>query len=107
MKYAIIILSIALAIVSYIAFKPHPPAYDPSFIERRVHVLDSTNAQLTKDIALEQGKSSKFQAKIDSLQTLKVKPVIIYVDKTKKIDSASAGTVINELSHIFANNNIK
>jgi len=107
MKYAIIILSGALLVVSYIAFKKETPTIDTSFIERRVHVLDSTNTQLTKDIAAEQGKGIKFQAKIDSLQTLKVKPVIIYVDKTKKIDSASAGAVINDLSHIFADNNIK
>ena len=107
MKYAVVILAVALAITSYIAFRAHPEPENASFIKRRNFVLDSLNLQLTKTLEIELVKSHRFQARIDSLQKLKIKPVIIYVDKTKKIDSASAGYVLNDFSRIFADNGIK
>jgi hypothetical protein len=90
-------------VFGWIAFKPTPPPYDTSFIEAQIKKLDSANTQLGKEILEERKKSALYEGKIDSLN--KLEPIIIkkYVDKYKEIDGASANTISNEFSIIFAN----
>ncbi len=104
---AILFLSFALVVVCFIAFKPEPKPYDKELIEKRVKQLQRENSQLTDEIAAELRKTRKFSKQIDSLEHIKSKIQIIYVDKSKEIDGASVGNVVNDLNHVFSDNGIK
>ena len=104
---AIVILSIALLIVSYIAFKTEPIAYDKELIEKRISTLEEENGHLNNDIATERKKTSEFLFKIDSLQTIKPKIITKYVTKTNEIDAASVGNIIDDFKSKFSNSSIK
>lgn len=103
----IIVLCVALAIVSWVDFVPTAAMYDDTLIKVQLKKLDSANAVLRNEIEEEHKKNALYVGKIDSLS--KLEPIIItkYVDRYKKIDSASATTISNEFSVIFANAGIR
>jgi cell division protein FtsB len=103
----IILLSIALAIVSYIAFTPTPVNYDKELIEKQIKELKQANDSLLTDNKELKENNTKFESKIDSLQALKNKSAIRYVTKSKEIDAATVSGTIDELKIIFAINGIK
>lgn len=104
---AIIILVIALAVVSYIAFAPKPVPYDKKLFEDEIRKLNNEKKQLDSAYAVEKGKTKSFVSQIDSLEKLKQKPIYVYIEKTKQIDNASANGVVSELNNVFAGSNIK
>jgi len=99
---AIIILGIALLIVGYIAFKPSPTPYDKDYLEKQLNELKHTKDSLLKSITKLQADNFKSQAVVDSLEKLKPKIQLVYVNKYKEIDNASAGTIVNEFDDVFA-----
>jgi len=100
---AIIVLSILVLVFGWIAFKPTPLPYDASLIEAQVKRLDSANTQLSKEIQAERTKNALYEGKIDSLNKLEPKIITKYDTIYKKINNASANTISNEFSIIFAN----
>ena len=66
-------------------------------------VIDSLSLKLIR--ILEQREL--YENKIDSLQELKPKIVIKYVNKSNKIDESSVITIVNEFEGIFSKNSIK
>lgn len=104
---AIIVLSIALAIVSYIAFAPTPVNYDKELIEKQLKELKQANDSILTDNKALKENNTKFENKIDSLQALKTKSAIRYVTKSKEIDAATVSGTIDELKIVFAINGIK
>lgn len=104
---AIIILSIALAIVSYIAFKQDSPEVDNTLVENQLKALKQENDSLLTDAKMHQQKETKFEAKIDSLEHLK--PQIEYVSekKQKQIDASNVSGVISDFNNVFTNSNVK
>jgi hypothetical protein len=104
---AIIVLSVLVVILGWVAFKPKPNPYNDSLLKHELERLKTANDSLIKGIAKRDTKIIGFNAKIDSLQNLK--PIIqtIYVTKYKEIDNASAGTIANEFTNVFTNAGIK
>lgn len=102
----IIILSIALAIVSYIAFGKDEPVFDNTLVENQLKAYKQENDSLIADANKHREKETKFEAKIDSLENLK--PIIIteYEKRYTKIDNANINSVVNDFKGIFADNNI-
>ena len=52
-------------------------------------------------------KIKKYESNIDSLEGLKSKIKYIYIEKDRKIDSASANDVAADFEKLFAANNVK
>ena len=104
---AIIILSIALLIVGYIAFKPSPVPYDKELIEKQIKELQAKNDALLNGIVLKEKENAHRQETIDSLQSLKPKIQTKYVYVYKEIDNANVGTIVNEFECVFAKGGIK
>ena len=102
---AIIVLSIALAVVSWIAYKQ--PTYDNSLIEEQIQELQEKNKIMGSYILYVEKTAFLKQQKIDSLESLKPKIEIQYVNKIKEIDNASANVVASEFEGIFAKSNVK
>lgn len=102
----IIILSIALAIVSYIAFKGNYPEIDTTLMKSQLDALKQENDSLIKDSEHHKAKGIKFEAKIDSLEHLKPKIQYEYEKKYTQIDNANINGVVNDFKGIFADNNI-
>jgi hypothetical protein len=103
---AIIVLSIALAVVSWIAYKPQP-VYDNSLIEGQLQELKDKNKLMGSYILYVEKTAFLKQQKIDSLESLKPKIEIVYVNKFKEIDNASANVIASEFKGIFAKSNVK
>lgn len=102
----IIILSIALAIVSYIAFGKDEPVFDNTLVENQLKALKQENDSLMADANKHIEKETKFEAKIDSLENLKPQIQYIYEKKYAQIDNANINSVVNDFKGIFADNNI-
>lgn len=102
----IIILSIALAIVSYIAFGKDAPVFDNTLVESQLKSLKQENDSLLTDAKMHQQKETKFEAKIDSLENLKPQIKYEYEKKYTQIDNANINGVVNDFKGIFADNNI-
>ena len=100
----ILILVIALAVVSWIAFKKEPSKYDESHIQAEIDTLNSENTRLLLKIAEERSKVAVFLGKIDSLQALKPKVITIYENNTKRIDDAGSAALVAEFKSIFPDN---
>lgn len=105
--WAIIILSILVVILGYIAFQPNPNPYNEELAKHELERLKQENSTLVKTIAGRDVKIIGFNTKIDSLESLK--PIIktIYVTKYKEIDNASATAISNEFNNIFTNAGIE
>lgn len=104
---AIIILSIALAIVSYIAFKQSSPEVDNTLVESQLKALKQENDSLMTDAKIHREKENKFVAKIDSLEKLKPKIEYVSEKKQKQIDASSVSGVVSDFNSVFTNSNIK
>lgn len=104
---AIIVLSVALLIVSYIAFWNEPVPYDEKLIEKQKQEFKRQNDSLQRQIEYEKGKQAIFLTKIDSLQNLKPQIQIKYVTKYKEIDNANVGSIVSEFDTLFSNNGLK
>jgi len=105
---AIIILSILALIFGWIAFKPAPEnPYNEALSKHELHRLDSMNVVLLKDAMNREAVVQYLTKKNDSLESLKPKIQIIYVNKSKQIDSASSHAILGDFNRIFSANNIK
>lgn len=98
----IIILSLAFAVVSWIAFKTEPVSQENDFIEAQINALQDENNRLHVQIMDLRVKSARSAELIDSLQSLKPKIVIKYEDKFKYIDGASANSIAVQFAVIFS-----
>lgn len=104
---AIIVLSVALAIVSYIAFKHSAPLIDDKLAKMQLTSLKRANDSLIIDLNKESSKSSRFQFKIDSFQKLKPQIKYAYDRKIQDVDVTPISGVINDFNSVFANSNVK
>lgn len=105
--WAIIILSIMVVILGYIAFKPKPNPYNEDLAKHELERLNKENSTLIQTIAGRDVKIIGFNAKIDSLENLKQQTKIIYVNKYQEIDGSSATNVAKEFNDMFTNAGIK
>jgi chromosome segregation ATPase len=103
----IIILSIALAIVSYIAFKGNSPEIDTTSIKSQLDALKQENDSLISDSEHHRAREIKFEAKIDSLEHLKPKIEYVSEKKQKQIDASNVSGVVSDFNSVFTNSNIK
>ena len=103
----IMILSIALVVVGYIAFKHSDIPYDQKFTEAQLKELKHEKDSLLIDIGKRQGEKEKARAIIDSLQKLKPRIQIQYDKKYKDVDNASASTVINQFKDVLSKGGVK
>lgn len=103
----ILCLAVALAIVSWIAFKPVAVNYSEQLIKEDVLRLNKENAELTNRISERNVYISSIERKNDSLENLKPKIKIQYDTIYKKIDNSSAGTIAKQFTDIFTNANVK
>lgn len=103
----IIALSIGVLILLYIAFSPSPSPYDSTLIEQKVRELQRENDSLALVNVVMEEKQNKATQKIDSLEGLKPKIIIKYVQTFKEIDSYSTAHVISKFDSIFADNGVK
>lgn len=102
----IIILSIALAIVSYIAFGKDSPEIDNTLIENQLKAYKQENDSLIADASKHLKNAIKYEAKIDSLEKLKPQIKLEYEKRYTQIDNANINSVVNDFKGIFADNNI-
>ena len=102
----IIVLSIALAIVSYIAFGKDSPEIDNTLIENQLKAYKQENDSLIADANKHKKNTIKYEAKIDSLEKLKPKIQYEYEKRYSQIDNANINSVVNDFKGIFADNNI-
>lgn len=105
--WIIIILAIAVVILSYMAFKTEPQPTDSKYIKEQIQALKMANDSLMKNVTILEKQNVISQNTIDSLQKVKSKIQIKYVNKYKEIDNADASDIINEFDDIFTTNNIK
>jgi uncharacterized protein YpmB len=107
MGIIILILAVALAIVSYIAFKTPQAPFDKEVYEKQIDAL----RQQYNDLVIANSRIEAVKAKrentIDSLESLKPKIIIRYEKKDAKIDKAPVVDVVNEFDSIFASRNIR
>ncbi len=103
----ILCLAVALAIVSWTAFKPVAVNYSEQLIKEEVLRLNKENAELTNRISERNVYISSIERKNDSLENLKPKIKIQYDTIYKKIDNSSAGAIAKQFADIFTNANVK
>lgn len=104
---AIIILSIALAIVSYIAFKGNSPLIDNELAKMQLDALKRDNDSLIIDSKVQFDKVAVFKSRIDSLQKLKPTIEYVYDKKIKNVDNTNVSGIINGFNTVFTNGNVK
>ncbi len=97
---------VALAAVSYIAFKTPAPTFDKDVYEKQIDELKTQNNTLTESIKKIEADKAKRESKIDSLQSLKPKIIIRYEKKDIQIDRAPVVAIVAEFDSIFTSNNI-
>ncbi len=107
MGIIILALVVALAIVSYIAFKAPAPAYDKEVYESQIKDLKAQNLILIKDISKKEADKARRESKIDSLESLKPKIIIRYEKKDTQINRAPVVAIVSEFDSIFTSNNIR
>ncbi len=107
MGVVILVLAVALAIVSYIAFKSPAPAFDKEVYERQLKELRLQNLSLAQDISKVESDKAKRESKIDSLESLKPKIIIRYEKKDIQIYHAATAVIVNEFDSVFTSNNIR
>jgi hypothetical protein len=103
----IVILSVALLIVGYIAYNPKRSSNNDAIMKTEIQRLVALNQQTIELIAERDIKIIKFATQIDSLEHLKPQIHIKYVTKYKEINDANANSVANEFKRVFTNANIK
>ena len=103
----IIILSIALCVVGYIAFKPTPISREDKIIDEQLKELADKNNGLVNDIARITKEKARIELKNDSLEKSKSKIKIEYVYKYKEIDNANVPSVVNDFQGVFTDNGVK
>jgi hypothetical protein len=81
--------------------------YDAESAKKELLSIQKRNNQLGKEIAENSKKQAIYENKIDSLQKLKPKIKIQYVQVEKKIDSEFADSIISEFKSVFAKNSIE
>ena len=105
--WIMIAMGIAIIALAYIAFKPGPPPYDSAYTEKQIKRLRAENDSLSKEIIAIEDINTKSQETIDSLEKVKSKIIIKYVEKISEIDAADCNTLIDEFSVIFSDCDIK
>jgi len=103
----IIVLSILVLILGYFAFNPRPTQYNDSLLKYTLNRLKNANDSLYNCIVVRDSEIKDFSSKIDSLQSLKPKIKIVYVEKYKEIDNAYAGAIVAKFENVFSKTNIK
>lgn len=103
----IIILGITVVIFAFLYFSKSEPVYDKELIEKQVDDLKKRNEILNKEITEQANIILDFRNQIDSLENVKNKEIIKYVEKSNEIDAANVSDVISEFNGIFTNNGIK
>lgn len=98
--------SFAVCIMFFVVYK-NEPFFNTINNSDKVYLLKKENDSLKKQVALEMFIISQYQIKVDSLESLKPKIIIKYVQKNKSIDNASVNELINEYKGIFTKSNIK
>ena len=104
---AIIILSVLVIILGYVAFNPKTEQYNDSLLKYTLNRLKTENDSLLNCIAVRDGEIKAFNSKIDSLQSLKPKIKIVYVEKYKEIDNANSGAIVAKFKNVFAKAGIR
>jgi len=84
-----------------------PSTLDDTIYKEQISELNKKNDSLKLSIQNKIDEIKTMELKIDSLENLKPKIQIRYVEKIKEIESANAIDVYNDFKRIFANNNIK
>ena len=105
--WVIIFMAIAIVILSYIAFKPTPLPYDEKFVREQINAVQHRNDELLKAIAVYQEDKKSDKNKIDSLESLKPKISVVYVEKYKEIDASNVSGVVSEFQNVFSEGNIR
>jgi hypothetical protein len=103
----IICLVVALAVVSWIAFKQPPPPYDDTLIKSETKRLQRSNDSLMAHIGIITVDNARRDRKIDSLESLKPKIITKYDTIYKRIDNANSVSIANEFTSVFADANVK
>ena len=92
-KYLIIyavVITILASIFGFLAFRPLPEVnFDQELVDKEKNKLRKENESLIKQIWLIKDAREVYLSKIDSLENLKPKKEIVYVEKIKLIDNAS------------------
>jgi cytochrome c-type biogenesis protein CcmH/NrfG len=107
MGVIILVLAIALAVVSYIAFKTPQAPFDKEVYEKQIEELKQKNNTLMLDIARIESIKARRESEIDSLQSLKPKIIIRYETKKTAIERAPVVIIVNEFDSIFTSHNIR
>jgi len=81
--------------------------YDAEVAKKELLSIKQRNTKLIKEIAENSKKQAIFENKIDSLQKLKPKINIQYVQVEQKIDSDFSDSIISDFQGVFAKNGIK
>lgn len=76
-------------------------------INMRLDSISAINYRLNNEIIKSNQKNEANAKQIDSLEKVKQKIKIIYLEKSKEIDNASVGVIVNEFENVFSTNDIK
>lgn len=104
---AFAIVTIVAIVFAYLYFKPEPALFDSKLLQMQYDSLKVQKTRLESEISVLQADNKAKKVRIDTLENKKPKIKLIYVNKSKEIDNANVGTVVNEFSSIFATGGIK
>ena len=106
-KLAFGIVTMIAIIFIYLYFKPEPEPYDKALLQMQYDSLKVQKTRLENEIKGIQADNKAKASRIDTLEKRKPEIKLIYVNKSKEIDNASVGGVVNEFTGVFSTNGIK
>jgi hypothetical protein len=104
---AFAIITIIAIVFIWLYFKPEPAPFDSKLLQMQYDSLRVQKTRLESEIWLLQADNKAKTIRIDTLEKRKPEIKLIYVNKSKEIDNANVGTIVNEFTGIFATGGIK
>ena len=103
----IIGLFIALVLLILVVTKSPKVVFDDSVYIKKENELRREIDSLSNVVKIETQTKNSYINKIDSLTKIKKRVRYVYVQKTKKIDTASVNYLIKEFKSVFSTSGVK
>ena len=81
--------------------------FDKEMLQQKIDSLEKANDSLFATMRISNLKIDSAECRIDSLESVKKKTIVKYINKKNEIEIASVSYLVHEFDSIFTNNDIK